>query len=398
MNDQLIVSNISLKMKSFLGKIFAVRPKIMFHYNRYPQLRYPQMPSKFYEACKSGTTDEVHEEFLCIDDDYDSCDIYRKGLNVACDAFNKDAITYLLKNLFQPSYLIHSIMRACRMENVDLLKFLLNFNPDLLDTDTLSAALEEACNKGNLEISSLLILNFVDIDIRYHCNMPLIRACQTDNLELVKFLVAHGADATDDDVACCAADKGRLDILKFLFSCGSDIRSNAAVLQRACWSGHLHVVEFLLTIHGQYDYEEAMSLAVGCNFPEILKLLVEKDLASCNQAFVWGCQIGQLWAVKYLLETKQDDIEPRPDLILHADMNRYHEVVELLASYGWPTEDLSDWSKRYLALREKVKYRIRNQAAKKIYFWIIPILYSPDSESAYRLGLKGYEECFGSTQ
>ena len=43
---------------------------------------------------------------------------------------------------------------------------------------------------------------------------------------------------------------------------------------------------------------------------------------------------------------------------------------------------------KLLSIFERTKIR----AAKKIYFWIIPKLYAPDSVSAYNIGMKGYEK------
>ena len=112
-----------------------------------------------------------------------------------------------------------------------------------------------------------------------------------------------------------------------------------------------------------------------------------------------ACKNGHLEVVKILVSLGAD-VKNRIG-IQCASGNNHTEVVRYLLSLGADGADgadfevLTDHHKKYFAFCEKMKAKIRHRAAKKIYYWIIPKLYAPESISAYNLGMKGYKECFG---
>jgi ankyrin repeat protein len=77
---------------------------------------------------------------------------------------------------------------------------------------------------------------------------------ENGDLEMVKFLVEHGADVNCDDglPLMCSAEYGHLDIVKFLIEHGADIyidKNNdigISALQMSASHGHLEVVKFLV--------------------------------------------------------------------------------------------------------------------------------------------------------
>ena len=82
-------------------------------------------------------------------------------------------------------------------------------------------------------------------------NEVLEIAAEKGNLEVVKFLVEEGVDVhTYDDCALCgAAEKGHLEVVKFLVAKGADVhaRDNYA-LRWAADKGHLEIVKFLKSV------------------------------------------------------------------------------------------------------------------------------------------------------
>ena len=77
--------------------------------------------------------------------------------------------------------------------------------------------------------------------------------CAADNghLDVVKYLVEHGADihAKDDFALFCAVDSGHTDIVKYLAKHGADVHAcNDYVADIAAENGHTDVVNYLKSL------------------------------------------------------------------------------------------------------------------------------------------------------
>ena len=141
------------------------------------------------------------------------------------------------------------------------------------------------------DLVKLLIDN--EANVNQYCGTitPLILATDAGNLEIVKYLVDHGADVNaveNDDhkwsALIMAAEKGHLDIVKYLVEHGANIEYDAV---------------------GDYDiktiYVTALSQAIRRNHIDIVKYLISKG-ASKN-GMVWGATTSyNLDTMRYVSE------------------------------------------------------------------------------------------------
>ena len=144
----------------------------------------------------------------------------------------------------------------------------------------------------------------------------------------------------------------------------------------------------------------AIIIACTYNRVSIAEYLIDAGSDVCardNAPIRLACELGFYDLVKVLV-TAGADIRAQDDSAIRwATLYERFEVVKFLVSHGVP-KALVSHNKRmldYLNFSEKMEEKVRHRAANKIYFWIIPKLYAPGSESAQRLGLKGWQECFG---
>ena len=250
------------------------------------------------------------------------------------------------------------------------------------------------------------------------------------DLETVKrFSAGVNYNYIPNAMEICARN-GRLDVFKYLASCRADIHERSETpLFTACLEGHFDIVEFIISqgvdLQFNHTLEKLFFIACRKGHMKIIKYLVSLGADVCamaNTAIYMASSVGHYNVVKYLVSR---GAEVRDDLIVQAAKNGHFEVVKYLHTFGpcqdaisqamkeacvndhfevvkflvskgvQPLETISEKCKAYLSFCEKMKKKIRHRAAKKIYYWIIPILYKPGSLSAYNLGIKGYMDCFG---
>ena len=148
-----------------------------------------------------------------------------------------------------------------------------------------------------------------DIDIHVQNDYAFQYACETGNLELVKFWVDNNADIihADDDLALqLAARNGYLEVVRYLINNGADIHAdNDWALQLAAKNGYLEVVRYLINngadIHADDDL--ALQLAVEKGYLEVVKCLIDNGAnihADDDDALRWAAEYGYLDIVKYL--------------------------------------------------------------------------------------------------
>jgi hypothetical protein len=125
-------------------------------------------------------------------------------------------------------------------------------------------------NTGNFEKQYELFKKYKDFDLLYN-------ASKRGELSLIKFAVSHGVSLTDeygiDKPLGAAANKGHLDIVKYLLEKGYNI-------------------------HEGDDY--ALKIASETGHLEIVKYLVEHDARISNKAIKWAQEAGHQKVVKYL--------------------------------------------------------------------------------------------------
>ena len=138
--------------------------------------------------------------------------------------------------------------------------------------------------------------------------VPINRAAQKGNLEMVKYCVAN--ECHINELACvCAASEGHLECLKYLHEeakapWGSGTASGAAE------NGHLHILEYL--VERKYDqyYEFACASAATNGHLEVLKYLHEEAKAPWDSwTASWAAENGHLHILEYLVERKYDQFD-----------------------------------------------------------------------------------------
>ena len=113
-----------------------------------------------------------------------------------------------------------------------------------------------------------------------------------------------------EDALRFSAAQGRLEVVKYLISCGANIHANNDQAFRfSAENGHLEVVKVLIEsgadIHTYDDYALRWSAIYG--YLEIVKVLIESgaNIHACNdQVFQWSTDNGHLEVVKYLVSCK----------------------------------------------------------------------------------------------
>ena len=164
---------------------------------------------------------------------------------------------------------------------------------------------------------------------------------QATSLEEVKKLIKNGnIHAEDDFVLRLNAEKGRLEIVKYLIEQGADIHAkNDYALRLSSQKGHFEVVKFLIEqgadIHVKNDNPLRLSSRFG-HF-NIVKILIEQGAdIHADDDFVLrlNAEKGRLEIVKYLIE-QGADIHAKNDYALRMSAEKGHfEIVKYLIEQG----------------------------------------------------------------
>ena len=232
----------------------------------------------------------------------------------------------------------------------------------------------------------------------------MFHACWDGDLEKVKTIFSSFpfSSSTLNYAIQWAGSNGHLEVVKFLVSLGANVRDgNDYIFQWLCWNGgHVEVLEYIVSLGANIRANDELALHRACQYGylEVVKYLVSLGAdfkADDDCAVRLAVQFDHLQVVKFLVSIGADIRADNDCAIRWASWKENFEMVQYLLSVGAPEYLVTGKSKLFLEFCEKMKEKNRHRAAKKIYYWIIPKLYSPGSLSSYNLGLKGYQECFG---
>ncbi|XP_062986199.1 ankyrin repeat and KH domain-containing protein 1 isoform X4 [Elgaria multicarinata webbii] len=229
------------------------------------------------------------------------------------------------------------LMEAAREGHEEMVALLLaqGANINAQTEETQETALTLACCGGFSEVADFLIKAGADIELG--CSTPLMEAAQEGHLELVKYLLAAGANvhattATGDTALTYACENGHTDVADVLLQAGADLEHESeggrTPLMKAARAGHLCTVQFLIS--------------KGAN--------VNRATANNDHTVVsLACAGGHLAVVELLLAHGADPTHRLKDgstMLIEAAKGGHTNVVSYLLDYpnnvlSVPTTDMS---------------------------------------------------------
>ncbi|KAK9891834.1 hypothetical protein WA026_016633 [Henosepilachna vigintioctopunctata] len=126
--------------------------------------------------------------------------------------------------------------------------------------------LMEAASAGHLDIVRLLVAHGADVNAQSTTgNTPLMYGCAGGHTEVVQFLLEHGANVEDHNEnghtpLMEAASAGHVGLAKILLMHGAGINTHSnefkeSALTLACYKGHLDMVRFLLEAGADQEHK-----------------------------------------------------------------------------------------------------------------------------------------------
>ncbi len=161
----------------------------------------------------------------------------------------------------------------------DPLTFKYLMNQGAINKTKINFAAKWACEHGYLEVVKFLFGN--GADIRSCEEYSIFIAVRKGHFEIIKFLINNGAnpEIMENYAIKCAAEKGYYDIVAFLVDNGANfkIKKNYPI-RVASEKGHLAIVKLLIEKGANFKDKNdyAITYALKNGHLDIVKLLVEK--------------------------------------------------------------------------------------------------------------------------
>ncbi|XP_069508766.1 ankyrin repeat and KH domain-containing protein 1 isoform X2 [Ambystoma mexicanum] len=215
------------------------------------------------------------------------------------------------------------LMEAAREGHEEMVALLLaqGANINAQTEETQETALTLACCGGFSEVADFLIKTGADVELG--CSTPLMEAAQEGHLELVKYLLAAGANvhattATGDTALTYACENGHTDVADVLLQTGADLEHESeggrTPLMKAARAGHLCTVQFLISKGANMNRSTAnndhtvVSLACAGGHLAVVELLLAHGadpthrLKDGSTMLIEAAKGGHTNVVSYLLD------------------------------------------------------------------------------------------------
>ena len=263
---------------------------------------------------------------------------------------------------------------ACKNRNIEVVRLLLEAGAatdiaiaDFEDSPLLATALRD----GDLDFAGLLVQAGANVNKAIHVetageSTPLELSAANGNIELMRMLLRHGADAAHDHGALTrASDGGHVDAVRLLVRAGASINralelssanghvelvrlfldegadpANSQALMEASGNGHVVIVERLLTARANMG--GALAAASGNGHLQIVQLLLKAG-ADSNQAQRFDTPLGMasgaghMEIAQLLLQAGADIDQVEAEgitAVAHAARGGFVEIVRMLLKAG----------------------------------------------------------------
>ncbi len=243
---------------------------------------------------------------------------------------NREPLFYFLLYTIVCRYAnMSELLNAVEAGNVREVKRLIKSGAHVNETSFVknvwyATALHIAALSGSLEMVKYLVEHGAEINYKKTFDQTALHmAAKSGSLKIFKYLVEHGADikcknSLDENALYVAASSGSLEIVKYLVEHGADINCKNSyyqtALHNAVRSGSMEIVKYLVehsadNNSGFLDDENALYLAASSGSLEIVKYLVEhgakvtrENCRGRDTILWWACFKGNHVIVDYLLQ------------------------------------------------------------------------------------------------
>jgi ankyrin repeat protein len=203
-------------------------------------------------------------------------------------------------------------------------------------------ALRSAASRSLL-LTKLLVDNGADVNIESYSGTALSAACEANDQSVVKFLLESGA-RIDTAALTSASSHGHAEIVKLLLAKGADVNNSRALIE-AAGSGHTDVVAVLSGAGADINAKDsgALLVALEAGHEEMVALLETKGakkltLEQLNKTLILVCNPQyhgrQRRAVELMLDRGADVSAEDSSALLGALRYGQEDLVALLEAKG----------------------------------------------------------------
>ncbi|CAE8612025.1 unnamed protein product [Polarella glacialis] len=230
----------------------------------------------------------------------------------------------------QASRLAGQLLQACGRGTVELVSLLLakRADPDHRRASDGWSPVIAACSSGHLEVVRVLLEQGADVKAAATDGFtPIFEACANGHFGVVELLLQHTADASQvlqdgTSPLLLASLHGHKETAALLLSHGADVAQarpcGFSSLRAACANGHVAVVELLLqhgaNIQGQEGADALVSACANGHLP-VVRLLLEKGVPAisasdgddlCHEPLMKACIAGHREVASLLIANGAD--------------------------------------------------------------------------------------------
>ncbi len=188
---------------------------------------------------------------------------------------------------------IDLVYKACKYGHLDLAK-------DIIKMFVGSPAVINMALKGACEGNHRKIIDYI-LDHHGHTgpdiNYGLYGACLGNHILLVSKMISLGAGNINEALKY-ACKSGSLELVKYLVAIGAEDTDNTC-LRYACSSGSIEVVKFM-TSRGSNWYELGLCYACKSANHQMIDLMIDYGATDLNNALTYAYKGGSYETIKYL--------------------------------------------------------------------------------------------------